>query len=389
VVDEQEERRLDLLDQAQVRRAHERAPVVAEALLVAAGPPVPLLPEPLRADHRLLEVDGGEVVADALAGHEHAQREVGVLGDGVRVPPAEPAQRGHADRAVRAAVRGQLEQRLPAVLVDQVAGEEVDEDGRGHLRVAAVADDAAAHHRADDRVAEVPDQPPQRRRVRLVVGVEDDGDLGVDQVQGVVERAGLAAAGARRAVQHAQPRLPGGPGVEPVAGGVVGAVVDHDEGEPVGRVVQREQRGDHPVDDELLVLAADEDRDRRRPARQPDVGGEHVVLGPAGGGDGERQVPAEVDAEDDVEHAAENAEGLVEAVEEGGQGEAADVGEQHQGPALGPAGVRVRRGDGGVRRGRGAERGRTADHRPHLPARGTCGGARTPPFSSSARGLRA
>ena len=60
-------------------------------------------------------------------------------------------------------------------------------------------------------------QPAQHVRLRLVVGVEDDRDLGFDQGEGVVERPRLAAARARLPVQDTQPRVGGREGVQAVA----------------------------------------------------------------------------------------------------------------------------------------------------------------------------
>jgi hypothetical protein len=322
---------------------------------VAAGPAIALRPELLGGDDRLLVVDRREVVPDALAGQEHPKGEVGVLGHRVRVPAAEGAQRAHPDGAVRAPVGGQLEHRLAPVLVDQVAGQEVDEHGGGHGGLGAVADHAPAHDRAHRGVAEVPDEATQGRGIGLVVGVEDDDDRGVDEGERVVERAGLPTAGSRCPVQHLQARVPFRPRVEPGAGAVVRPVVDDDQGQLVPRVVQGEQRRHHAVDDEFLVLAADEHGQRRRPAVEVHIGGEQVPLGPARRGDREGQVTAEVRREQQIEDTGQHTQRPVDPEEADRAAEGQAVGEEEPSSGFRAVGVRsvARSSSRGIR-----ERGR-------------------------------
>ena len=141
--------RLDLAGQVQVLRGQHRPAVLAPRLLVAAGPPVSLTPEAPERRDALLGVDRGDVEADQPADEHQAQGEVGVLGDGVLVPAAEGAQPARASRAVRPAVGRELEERLAAVLVDEVAAVVVDRDAPREAGLVRVADDAATLHRAD------------------------------------------------------------------------------------------------------------------------------------------------------------------------------------------------------------------------------------------------
>ena len=195
VVHEQEHRRLDLLREREVGRAPDGGAVLAPRLLVATGPAVALAPETAERRDALLGVDRGDVEPHPLAGEDEPEREVGVLGDGVLVPAAEGPHRAGAHRAVGAAVRRQVVERLAAVLVDEVAAVVVDRDRLGEARLLGVAHDATALDRADVGIGEVADEPAQDVGARLVVGVEHDDHLAGRVRERGVQRARLPTAG--------------------------------------------------------------------------------------------------------------------------------------------------------------------------------------------------
>jgi hypothetical protein len=189
VEDEQEHGELELLAKRQAGGTPHRPPVLAPDLLMSAGPPVTLAPVAGEGGDALLLVNRCHVVADTLTSQHEPQGEVGVLGDGAGVPAADRTEARGAHGAVGTAVGGQLEHPLPAVLVDQVAGQIVDRDQFGEQHAFGVADDAASLDGADTRVLEVPHEAAQDVGAGLVVGVEDDHDRSRDQLEGLVERA--------------------------------------------------------------------------------------------------------------------------------------------------------------------------------------------------------
>ena len=204
-----------------------------------------------------------------------------------------------AHRAVGAAVRGQPEDRLPAVLVDQVAGQVVDGDQLGHQRLVGVADDWQRPCTAPmPGSAKCRARPQQHVRVRPVVGVEDHHHLAADEVQRRVQGAGLPAGRAGRPVQHHGPRLGGGEPVQDLAGPVGAVVVDHDQLQLSRRVLQGTERVQEPAQHALLVVAGHQHGQRWRGAEPAcRLGRVPVELAGPGGGHHEREVTQEEDDE--------------------------------------------------------------------------------------------
>src|SRR5207237_10490587 len=93
------------------------------------------------------------------------------------VPATTGSDARGAHRAIGTAIRRQLEQRLPAVLVHEVPAEIVDGDEAGEQRVAAVCDLAPSLDGSDAWVAKVRDEATDHVGSRPMVGGEDDENV--------------------------------------------------------------------------------------------------------------------------------------------------------------------------------------------------------------------
>ncbi len=170
------------------------APVELEDLDAAERPAEALLLEPVEVErHEALAVRGG-VVHAAVAGAEHAQGRLGILGDALLVPAADLVERGAADQA-----HGAAEDDRVAVAARRHGDvEEVAEAVEEPAQVAVVLPVAVVLRGLDERharVVEVADGLLQPARVHAVVGVDDAEDLHLlgEVLGGLVEGAGLEA----------------------------------------------------------------------------------------------------------------------------------------------------------------------------------------------------
>ena len=118
---------------------------------------------------------------------------------------------------------------------------------------------APALHGADAGVLEVPHQPPDDVPVRSVVGIEHHDYLPGGPFQGGVQSRRLSSFGAGAPVDDLQPGLRCRAGVQDLGRPVRGGVVDNDDLEPIGRIVERQQPVDQVLGHHLLVLAGNQD----------------------------------------------------------------------------------------------------------------------------------
>ena len=179
------------------------------------------------------------------------------------MPAADRVQRRDPDAAHRAAVLRHQSQVHARLLVDLVAAGALQVQQPGQQVGAAVLRHHAAHHRADLRVEEGGHQPPDQALGGQVVGIEDDDEVGVHRLGGVLQRRGLAglAVGAVEGADAARIALDHR--VDDLAGAVLRAVVDRHDDHAVLRIVDAHQVDQAVLDHRLLVVRGHEDRHPR------------------------------------------------------------------------------------------------------------------------------